>query len=137
MSSFSAASRPAPLWRRRGFRFRRGAGSVRGDAARFVDQRAAAVLAPQVILVIAREDLDRAIGNFDHARGEFVDEVAVVGNEHHGAVELLQRGEQHVLRAHVEMVGGLVEQKKVSRHHQHPCQRVAIPLSAGQDADAS
>ena len=81
--------------------------------------------------------MHRAIGNFDHARGQFVDEVAVVRNEHHRAVEFLQRGEQHIFGAHIEVVGGLVEQQEIPGHHQHARQRVAIPLAAREDADAS
>ena len=33
------------------------------------------------------------------------------------------------------MIGGLVEQHDVGRHHQHAGQRIAVPLSAGQHAD--
>ena len=44
--------------------------------------------------------------------------------------------EQHVLGAHVEVVGGLVEQKKISRHHEHAGERVAVALAAREHADA-
>jgi len=48
----------------------------------------------------------------------------------------LQRLEQHVFGAQVEMIGGLVEQQKIRGPQQHARQGVTIALSAGKHADA-
>ena len=56
-------------------------------------------------------------------------------DEQHGAGEFLERVEQHILGAQVQVIGRLVEEQKIGRHHQHAGQRVAIALAAGEHAD--
>src|ERR1019366_4006879 len=41
----------------------------------------AALLAPEVVLVVTGVNVDPAVLHFDHASGQFVDEIAVVRNE--------------------------------------------------------
>jgi len=98
--------------------------------------RLLALLPPQVVLVVAWEDLHFAGGHFDDARGQLVDEIAVVRHEDNRAVVILQRRQQHVLGAHIEVIGGLVEQQEIGRHHQHARQRVAVAFASGEHADA-
>ena len=45
------------------------------------------------------------------------------------------RVEQHVFGAHVEVVGGLVEQQEVGWRNENACQRVAVALAAGEHAE--
>ncbi len=73
-------------------------------------RRRTAGLAPQVIFVIARIDVHVAVFDLEDARGQVVDEVAVVRNKDHRAGVARQRLQQHVLGAHVQVIGGLVEQ---------------------------
>ena len=56
-------------------------------------------------------------------------------NEDHRAVKVLQRFQQHVFCAHIQVVGRLVEQQKIRRAQQHARQRVAIALAARKHAD--
>ena len=70
--------------------------------------------------------------HFEDAGGQLVDEVAVVGYEDHRAGVVLQGREEDFLGAHVQVVGGLVEQQKIRGHHQHAGQRVAVALAAGE-----
>ena len=76
-----------------------------------------------------------AIGDLEDAGGQLVDEIAVVRDEDHRAGELFKRFEQHFLGAQVQVIGGLVEQQEIGRHHQHAGQRVAVALAAGEHAD--
>src|ERR1019366_1859946 len=48
-----------------------------------------APLGPEVVLVVAGVNVDPGVLHFDHTGGQFVDEVAVVGNEHDGTAILL------------------------------------------------
>ena len=43
------------------------------------------MLAPEVVLVVAGVDVDAVVFHLEDARGEAVDEVAVVGDEQHRA----------------------------------------------------
>ena len=94
------------------------------------------LLAPQVILVVAGKDVHFAAADFEHPRGQLVDEVAIVRDEHHRAGVFLQRFQQHVFGAQVEVVGGFVEQQEIGRVQQHSRQRVAIAFAAGEHANA-
>src|ERR1035438_4609859 len=78
---------PITGWRR----LRRGrVGSARGWGIGSRSRgRSAALLAPEVVLVVAGVDVDPAILHFHHAGGQLVDEVAVVRNEHDGTVIFL------------------------------------------------
>ncbi len=95
-----------------------------------------AFLAPNVVFVVARENVHFAVAHFEDARGKFIDEVAVVRNEDHRSGVFLQRFQQHVLGAHVQVIGGLVEQQEIRRLQQHAGQRVAVALAAREHADA-
>ena len=88
-----------------------------------------------IILVVARKRRHLSVAHFEHARGEVVDEVTVVRDKDHRAGEILQRVQQDILGAHVEVVGGLVEQHEVAGLEQHAGQRVAIALAAREHAD--
>ena len=64
------------------------------------------------------------------ARGQPVDEVAIVRDKDHRAAVARKRVEQHIFGAHVQVVGWLVEQQKVGRRDQNARQRVAVALAA-------
>ena len=98
-------------------------------------RRGAALLAPQIVFVISGIDLDFAVTNFEHARCQLVDEVAIVGDEDDGTCVFHQSVQQNVLRAQIKMVRRFVEQQKVCRMQQQPEQSIAAALPAGQDAD--
>ena len=95
----------------------------------------AALFAPEIIFVVAGEDFDFAVADFEDAGGQLVDEIAVVRNEDDRAGVLHERVEQHVFGAQVEVVGGLVEQKEIRRMQQQAQQGVAAALAAGEHAD--
>ena len=93
------------------------------------------MLAPEVVFVISGIDFHFAVADFEDARGQLVDEIAVVGDKDDRAGVLHQRFEQDVFGAQVEVVGGLVEQQEVGGVQQHFQQRVTIALASGEDAD--
>ena len=93
-------------------------------------------LAPQVILVVAGENIHFAAADFKHPRGQLIDEVAVVGDKHHRAGIFLERFQQDVFGAQVEVVGGFVEQQEIGGVQQHARQGIAIAFAAGKHADA-
>jgi len=79
-------------------------------------RRTAARFSPpcaRVVLIIAGKDFHTALTNLKDASGQLVNEVGVVGNEDDRASKFLQRIQQDVLSAKVEMVCGLVEQQEV------------------------
>src|SRR5579859_2769661 len=88
--------------------------------------------APEIIFIVAGKDFNPSIADFENTRCQLVNEIAVVRNEDHGAGELLQRIQQNVFGAQVEMVCGLVEQQKVRWMQQHAGQRVTVALAAGE-----
>src|SRR5208337_1650574 len=94
------------------------------------------LLTPQVIFVVAREGIHFAAADLEHPRGQLVDEVAVVGDEHDRAGILRQRFQQYVLGAQVEVVGRFIEEEEIGGAQQHSRQRVAIALAARKYADA-
>jgi hypothetical protein len=102
----------------------------------FFCNRISSLLAPEIVFVISRIDFYFAVADFEHARGQLVDEIAVVRNEDDRARVLHQRFEQDIFGAQVEVVGGLVEQQEVGGMQQHFQQRVAIALASGEHADA-
>ena len=55
-------------------------------------------------------------------------------DKQNGAAEGRQSVEQHVLGAHIQMVGRLVEQQKIRRRNQNPRQRKAVALAAREHA---
>ena len=80
--------------------------------------------------------MDFAAADLEDARGQLVDKVAVVRDKHHRAGVLAQRFEQHVFGAHVQVVGGLIEEQEIRRTQQHARQGIAIALAARKHADA-
>src|SRR5262249_17518219 len=95
----------------------------------------AALLAPEIVFVVAGKDFDAAVPDFKNPRGQLVDEIAVVRDKDHGAGELAERLEQNIFGAKVQVVGGLVEEQKIRWMQQHAGQRVAVTLAAGKHAD--
>jgi len=93
------------------------------------------LLAEEVVLVVAGVDVDAAVFDLEDARGEAVDEVAIVRDEEDGSAEAANRVEEDILGAHVEMVGGLVEEKEVGWGDEHLGHGVAIALAAGEDSE--
>ena len=92
------------------------------------------LLAPEIVFVIAGKDFNPAIADLEDAGSQLVDEVAIMGDENHRAVVLLQRLQQHVFSAQIEVVGRLVEQQEVRRMQQHAGQSVAVALAARKHA---
>ena len=92
--------------------------------------RAGEALAVLVILVVTGVNVDVAVLDLKDARGRAVDKVAVVRDKQHRALEVFHRVEQHVFRAHIQVVGRLVEQQEVRRAYQDFRQRVAVALAA-------
>src|SRR5579871_1491625 len=95
----------------------------------------AALLAPEIIFVVARKDLDFAGADFENARGQVIDEVAIVRDEDDGAGIFHQRVQQNIFCPKVKMVRGLVEQQEVRGMEQQAQQGIASTLAAGKDAD--
>ena len=73
-------------------------------------------------------------GQLQHTVREGRQEVAVVGDEEHGAFEVGQGGDQHFLGGHVQVVGGLVQHQQVGRIKQHLGHDQPRLLAAGQHA---
>ena len=69
----------------------------------------AAVFAPEVIGIVAGEDADFTIGNFEDSRSQVFDEVAIVRNEDDGTGEFFESFEEDVFGADIKVVGGFVE----------------------------
>ena len=87
----------------------------------------------QVVVVIPRVLRQAPVADLDHLGGDPVDEVAVVGDEEHGAVELIQGLLQDLAGGDVQVVGRLVQAQEVRRPEQHLGQRQPALLAAGQD----
>ena len=79
---------------------------------------------------------DKVIFDFEDASSQVIDEITIVRNEHDGACILLQRLQQHILCAHIEVIRRLVEQQEIRRGKQHLRKCVAIPFAAAQYPDA-
>src|ERR1700678_4314123 len=95
----------------------------------------AALFAPEVVFVVAGIDVEATVFDLEDARGQAVDEVAVVGDEEDGAGEVADGVEEDVFGAEVEVVGGLVEEEEVAGRDEHLGHGVAVALSAGKDAE--
>src|SRR5579871_654102 len=95
----------------------------------------AAFLSPQVIFVVAGEDFYFPAPDFEDARRQLVNEIAVVRNEHHRSRVFHQRIQQNIFRAHVEVIRGLVKEEKIRRLQQQAEQGIAAALAAGEHAD--
>ena len=85
--------------------------------------------------VVALERIAAAALDLQDPAGDVVQEVAVVGDDHHGAGVVVQRVLQPGDAFGVQMVGRLVEQQQVGLFQQQPAQRDAPPLAARQRGD--
>src|SRR5205807_5928537 len=70
------------------------------------------------------------------ARGQLVDEVAIVRNQYYRPRICCQRIEQDVLGSHVEVVGWLVEQQEIGGMKQQSQQRIPPTFTAREHADS-
>src|SRR5713101_5299560 len=91
------------------------------------------LLQPRGVVALPR-DAGAAVELEDPA-GHVVEEVAVVGDGHHGAGEFLEMALQPGHRFGVEMVGRFVEQQHVGLAQEQPAERHAAALAARQCLD--
>ncbi len=94
-------------------------------------------LQPLVGAEVARVAAQHAAVELDDARGHRVEEGAVVGDQHHAALEAAQQLLEPGDRVQVQVVGGLVEQQHLGHGHQRLRQRDALLHAAGQAADVA
>src|SRR5438309_1395320 len=87
------------------------------------------LFAPEVVFIVARKNFHATIANFKDASSQLVNEVAIMRNEDDGASKLLQRIQQNVLGAKVEMVCWLVQQQKIRWMQQHAGKSVAVTFA--------
>ena len=88
-----------------------------------------------VVVHVAGERLDVAIGDEPQPVGDQLDQRAIVGDENHRAVVIVERVEQRATAVDVEMVGRLVQDQQVRRRHGNQVQQQPRPLAAGQALD--
>ncbi len=92
-----------------------------------------------VVVVVARIDLQRAVVHVGHVGADLVQEVAVVRDDDHGRVALVQHVFQPADGVDVEVVGRLVEQQDVGireqrlrqQHAQLPARRDVAHRAVG------
>ncbi len=94
-----------------------------------------ALLAVEVIFVVAGIDVDMAALDLEHARGDAVDEVAIVGDKDDGAAEIFDRFEQDVFGAKVEVIGGFVKEKEIGRTDENARECVTVAFAAREYAE--
>ena len=85
--------------------------------------------------VVALERMALPALELEDPPGHVVEEVAVVGDGHDGAVVVAERPLQPRDRLGVEVVGGLVEQQQVGLGQQQPAERHSALLAAGEGGD--
>ena len=85
--------------------------------------------------VVALERIAAAALDLQDPAGDVVEEVAVVGHDHHRAGVVVQRVLQPGDAFGVQVVGRLVQQQQVRLLQQQPAQRDAAPLAARQRGD--
>ncbi|KAF1049442.1 MAG: hypothetical protein GAK34_02062 [Delftia tsuruhatensis] len=95
----------------------------------------AVLLLDQPLGVVALVGNAVATVQFQDPLGSVVQEVAIVGDGHHGAGEAVQELLQPFHGLGVQVVGGLVQQQHVGLGQQQLAQRHAALLAAGQLAD--
>ena len=88
------------------------------------------LLQPARVVALERDPVP-AVELEDPAR-DVVEEVAIVGDGHDGALVVLEVALEPADRLGVEVVGRLVEQQQVRRAQQQPAQRHAAALAAGE-----
>ncbi len=86
----------------------------------------------RVVVVIAGPAAELPAVEIDDARGNAVDEGAVVADEQQRAAEFQQQLFQPLDGVDVQMVGGLVEQQQLGLHHQRARQQHAPAPAAGE-----
>jgi hypothetical protein len=84
--------------------------------------------------VVALVGAHRALGHFQHARRDAIEEIAIVGHEHVGARVSGEEGLEPGDRVGVEMVRRLVEDQDVGMGEQLLAERDAAALAAGERA---
>ncbi len=84
-----------------------------------------------------RERVGGAPYELEHRRADGLQEPAVVGDEHHGRIEVHERLLEPLQRLDVEMVGGLVEQQHVGARGERARKRGARELTAGERVQAT
>ena len=89
----------------------------------------------EVVVVVAVVDRDLAIADVNDAVGHSAYQVLVVADQHDGAGEVLQGVLEHVHRADVQVVGGLVQAQECLGGHKHLGQCQTRLFAAGEDAD--
>ncbi len=89
----------------------------------------------QPLRVVALEGYALAAVEFENPAGDVVEEVAVVGDRHHGAGEVVEEMLQPGHRVGVQVVGRFVQQQHVGGRQQQAAQRDAALLATGQVAD--
>src|SRR5580658_3456625 len=93
-------------------------------------------LAPDVVFIVPWKNIDLTVSHFENSRGKFIDEIAIMRNKDHCPAVFLERFQQHVLGAHVQVIGGLVEQQEIGWLQQHASQSVTVALTSREHADA-
>ena len=86
------------------------------------------LLEPRGVVALERQAL--AAVELEDPAGDVVEEVAIVGDGHHGALVVLQEPLQPGHRLGVEVVRRLVEQQQVGRREQEPAERDPAALAA-------
>ena len=84
-----------------------------------------------IIVQIAVEWLDLAVGHQQQPLGGGFDQAAVMADQDHRAVEIIQRRQQFVARIDVEMVGGFVQDQQIGLVQGRQRQHQPRPLAAG------
>ena len=88
------------------------------------------LLEPRGVVALEREPL--ATVELEDPAGDVVEEVAIVGDRHHGALVVLEEALQPGDRLGVEMVGRLVEEQQVGGGEEQPAERDPAALPAGE-----
>jgi hypothetical protein len=99
------------------------------------DARPAPALLLAVRRVAALVGMDLAAFELEDLRDRFVEEAAVVGDDHHRARELLEERLEPGEAVEVEMVGRLVEEEDRRPRQQHAGQQGSRRLAAAQRAE--
>ena len=110
--------------------------ALRAGRAAFRRHRPLGLSPRRPVVEIAGLRVDPPVAHFPHLRGEAVDEAAVVRDEQQRAFVAGERVDQRFRAVEIEVVGRLVHEEKIRRHHQQPGQRDPRALAAGEHADA-
>ncbi len=125
-------------WRARGLERTHSSSSLEGAlAGRFFAflllEALLLLLEPRGVIALVRNAL--AAVELEDPAGDVVEEVAVMGDDHHGARVFAQMLFEPGHGFGVEMVGRLVEQQQIGLGQQQPAERHAAPLAARQLVD--